>query len=307
MQIKILATAAVTFVILVGAATLPHRAHAQTVAQASAQSEPWVSTAWLESHLHHPNLVLLQVGEEAQYKSAHIPGARLVRLADVAATSSKLSLEMPTAAALRQKLQNLGISDNSRVVVYFGSNQVSPSTRIWFTLQSAGLGAHADLLDGGLPKWRREGRTLTNQASAAIHPGTLAPFHLQPTIVDAAFVRAHARQPGYVLIDARAPMYYDGLEESGAEGHPRRGHIPGARNLPFTSITNDDLTLKTPAELLALFRKAGVKPGDRVIAYCHIGQQATAVLFAARAVGIDAVLYDGSFEDWTMRDLPVEL
>jgi len=176
-----------------------------------------------------------------------------------------------------------------------------------FTLQSAGLGAHADLLDGGMPKWRREGRALTDQPTVVTPPGTLASFNFQPTIVDVAFVRAHARQPGYVLIDARAAIYYDGLEESGADGHPRRGHIPGAHNLPFTGITNDDLTLKNPAELLALFRNAGVMPGDRVIAYCHIGQQATAVLFAARAVGIDAVLYDGSFEDWTMRNLPVEL
>jgi thiosulfate/3-mercaptopyruvate sulfurtransferase len=307
MQIKILAKTAVAFAILGGSAILPYRAHAQTAAQATAQAEPWVSTAWLESHLHDPNLVLLQVGEESAYKSAHIPGARFVRLADVAATSGELSLEMPTAPELRQRLQGLGISDGSRVVVYFGNDQVSVSTRILFTLQSAGLAAHADLLDGGMPKWRREGRALTDQATAATPPGTLTPFNLQPTIVDAAFVRAHARQPGYVLIDARAAMYYDGLEESGADGHPRRGHIPGAHSLPFTGITNDDLTLKKPAELLALFRKAGVKPGDRVIAYCHIGQQATAVLFAARAVGIDAVLYDGSFEDWTMRDLPVEL
>ena len=307
MQIKILAKAAVAFVILVGSVTLPYRAHAQTVAQATAQAEPWVSTAWLESHLHDQNLVLLQVDEESAYKSAHIPGAHLVSLADVAATSGELSLEMPTAPELRQRLQGLGISDGSRVVVYFGNDQVSASTRILFTLQSAGLGAHADLLDGGMPKWRREGRTLTDQPTAATQPGTLAPFKLQPTIVDVAFVRAHARQPGYVLIDARAAMYYDGVEESGADGHHRRGHIPGAHSLPFTSITNDDLTLKTPAELLALFRKVGVNPGERVIAYCHIGQQATAVLFAARAVGIDAVLYDGSFEDWTMRDLPVEL
>ncbi|GGY14751.1 sulfurtransferase [Rhodanobacter panaciterrae] len=306
MQIKILAQAAVAFAILGGFTALPYRAHAQTAAQATAQAEPWVSTAWLASHLRDPNLVLLQVGEESQYKSAHIPGARFVRLADVSATSGELSLEMPTAAELRQRLQGLGISDDSRVVVYFGNDQVSPSTRILFTLQSAGLGAHAALLDGGMPKWRREGRPLTDQVTAATPPGTLAPFSLQPTIVDAAFVRTHARQPGYVLIDARAAMYYDGVEESGADGHLRRGHIPGARNLPFTGIANDDLTLKQPAELLALFRNAGVKPGDRVIAYCHIGQQATAVLFAARAVGIDAVLYDGSFEDWTMRDLPVE-
>lgn len=307
MQIKILAKAAVAFAILGGSAILPYHAHAHTAAQATAQAEPWVSTAWLESHLHDPNLVLLQVGEESQYKSAHIPGARLVRLADVAATSGELSLEMPTAPELRQRLQGLGISDGSRVVMYFGNDQVSVATRILFTLQSAGLGAHADLLDGGMPKWHREGRALTDQPTVVTPPGTLASFNFQPTIVDVAFVRAHARQPGYVLIDARAAMYYDGLEESGADGHPRRGHIPGAHNLPFTGITNDDLTLKNPAELLALFRNAGVMPGDRVIAYCHIGQQATAVLFAARAVGIDAVLYDGSFEDWTMRNLPVEL
>ena len=307
MQIKILAKAAIALAILVVPVSLPHSAYAQTVMSAATQAEPWVSTAWLGEHLHDPNLVLLQVGGQSEYKTAHIPGARFVRPSDVSATSGELSLEIPSAPELRVRLQNLGISDDSRVVVYFGNNQISVSTRIVFALLTAGLGAHADLLDGGMPKWRREGRALTDQATAATRPGTLTPFKLQPTIVDAAFVRAHARQSGYVLIDARAPMYYDGLEESGADGHPRRGHIPGAHNLPFTSIANDDLTLKTPAELLALFRKAGVKPGDRVIAYCHIGQQATAVLFAARIVGIDAVLYDGSFEDWTMRNLPVEL
>lgn len=305
MQIKILVKAAAAFAILVGSAAVPYRAHAATVAQAPAPTEPWVSTTWLASHLHDPNLVLLQVGEASQDKAAHIPGARFVHLEDVAATSSKLSLELPTAPELRQRLQGLGISDGSRVVVYFGNDQVSASTRVWFTLQSAGLGARANLLDGGMPKWRREGRPLTDQATA-VTPGTLAPFNLQPTIVDAAFVQAHVRQPGYVLIDARAAMYYDGLEESGADGHLRRGHIPGAHSLPYTGITHDDLTLKDPAELLALFRKAGVKPGDRVITYCHIGQQGTAVLFAARAAGIDAVLYDGSFEDWTTRNLPVE-
>ena len=305
MRTMILAKTVLAFAILAGFASLPQSAYAQPTAQA----EPLVSTAWLESHLHDPNLVLLQVGEESEYKAKHIPGARFVHLSDVSATSGRLTLELPTAPELRQQLQGLGISDSSRVVVYFGndSDQFSVSTRVLFTLLSAGLGAHADLLDGGMPKWRREGRSLTDKTIATTQPGTLAPFNLRSTVVNVDFVRTHAGQPGYVLIDARAPMYYDGLEESGADGHPRRGHIPGAHNLPFTSIANDDLTLKQPAELLALFRKVGVKPGDRVIAYCHIGQQATAVLFAARAVGIDAVLYDGSFEDWTMRDLPVEL
>jgi len=302
MKTMILAKAVLALAILVGSAAAPH-----ADAQDAAQAEPLVSTAWLESHLHDPDLVLLQVGEQSEYKTAHIPGARFIRLSDVSATSGRLMLELPTAQELRRQLQSLGISDGSRIVVYFGNDQVSESTRILFALLSAGLGAHADLLDGGMPKWRREGRSVTDKTTATTQPGTLAPFDLRPTVVDVDFVRTHAGQPGYVLIDARAPMYYDGLEKSGADGHERRGHIPGAHNLPFTSVANDDLTLKQPAELLALFRKAGVKPGDRVIVYCHIGQQGTAVLFAARAVGIDAVLYDGSFEDWTMRALPVEI
>jgi thiosulfate/3-mercaptopyruvate sulfurtransferase len=85
-----------------------------------------------------------------------------------------------------------------------------------------------------------------------------------------------------------------------------KGHLPGARNIPFSSVTTTDLNLKSPEQLEALFKEAGVAKGDRVIAYCHIGAQATAVVFAARSLGIDAVLYDGSFQDWARRGLPVE-
>jgi thiosulfate/3-mercaptopyruvate sulfurtransferase len=303
MRTMILARTVLSFAIFLGSVATPLSAYAQGAVQA----DPLVSTAWLENHLHDRDLVLLQVGEASEYKTAHIPGARLVHLSDVSAKQGRLTLELPTAPELRQQLQSLGISDGSRIVVYFGNDEISVSTRVLFTLLSAGLASHTDLLDGGMPKWRREGRSLTDQTPAATQPGRLAPFNLQPTVVDAAFVRSHAGQPGYALIDARAPMYYHGLEKSGADGHERRGHIPGARNLPFTSVVNDDVTLKKPAELLALFRNAGVKQGDRAIVYCHIGQQGTAVLFAARAVGIDAVLYDGSFEDWTLRNLPVEM
>jgi thiosulfate/3-mercaptopyruvate sulfurtransferase len=147
---------------------------------------------------------------------------------------------------------------------------------------------------------------VTQAVPPAATPGTLAPFALKPTVVDADFVRANTGKPGWALIDARAQVFYDGLMPSGAHGHMKRGHIPGARNLAFTGITRDDLTLKSADELTGLFRKAGVGPGDKVIVYCHIGQQGTAVATAARAAGIEAVLYDGSFEDWTLRDLPVE-
>ncbi len=296
MRLRALTGAALAAVLTTGSAT----------AQAATREEVLVSTGWLADHLKDPDLVLLHVGEEAEYKAAHISGARFVRLDDLSITSNGRTLEMPTAADLRRRLQALGVSDRSRVVVYFGGDWVSPATRVLFTLQTAGLGARADLLDGGLPKWRREGGAVTAAAPPPVKPGALASFQTRPTIVDVDFVRAHVGQPGYALIDARAPVFYDGLQPGGPHAHMRRGHIPGARSLPFTSVTNDDLTLKPPAELAALFQKAGVKTGDRAIVYCHIGQQGTAVVLAARAAGIDAVLYDGSFEDWSIRDLPVE-
>ena len=84
------------------------------------------------------------------------------------------------------------------------------------------------------------------------------------------------------------------------------GHIPGAKSLPYTSVYDSEGKLKSPEELKALFAQAGVKPGDHVVAYCQVGGQSSAVVFAARTVGIEPQLYDGSFQDWSKRGLPVE-
>jgi thiosulfate/3-mercaptopyruvate sulfurtransferase len=137
----------------------------------------------------------------------------------------------------------------------------------------------------------------------AIRRGRLAPLRTRPIVVTAEWVRDHARDPGNRLIDARAPIFYDGPPH----GDHRAGHIPGARNLPFSEVANDSLLFRRGAEMRAFFDAAGVQPGDTVVAYCHIGQQATAVLFAARTLGHPVRLYDGSFEDWSRRaELPVE-
>jgi thiosulfate/3-mercaptopyruvate sulfurtransferase len=95
--------------------------------------------------------------------------------------------------------------------------------------------------------------------------------------------------------------------EGGPPSEHRKGHIPGAKSVPFTSPYTDKNELKPAAELRALFAAAGVKPGDTIIGYCHVGQQATAMLFAARSLGYKTVLYDGSFEDWAYNGWPVEL
>jgi thiosulfate/3-mercaptopyruvate sulfurtransferase len=211
-------------------------------------------------------------------------------------------LEMLPAETLRERLQALGISSNSRIVVYYGTDWVSPSTRIVFTLAWAGLGDRTSLLDGGMEAWKAAGQRVTAEVPPA-RRGRLAELHPLDLIVDAAWVRRNASAPRVALVDGRAAAFYDGVQAT----NRRRGHIPGARSIPFTEITDEHLKVKSAAELAALFRNAGVKPGDTVVAYCHIGQQGTAVLFAARTLGYDVKLYDGSFEDWDARtDLPVE-
>jgi thiosulfate/3-mercaptopyruvate sulfurtransferase len=278
--------------------------------RSSTMPGPLVTPTWLAAHLDDPDLVLLHVEEREGYDAGHIPHARFVSLDDIALSDHSgkgLILEVPQAAELRDRLAALGIDDRSRIVVYFGKDWVTPATRVLFTLNVAGLGDRSALLDGGLPAWQRSGHAVTGDVDKPAAASTLSPLTLKPLIVDAAFVQAHANTPGYALVDGRARTFYDGMDTGGAHGIAHEtGHIVGARSIPFTSVDNDDLALKSPEALRALFDAAGVKPGDTVIGYCHIGQQATAVLLAARLLGHPVLLYDGAFEDWSQRSLPVE-
>ena len=141
-----------------------------------------------------------------------------------------------------------------------------------------------------------------------LRPGSLQPLHTRPIVVDAAYVRAHVGKAGTSIVDGRSASFYDGVQTGGGMDKPQRtGHIAGARSIPFTEIHDDKLMLKSPTELAAIFARAGVQPADTVIGYCHIGQQTTVMLFAARSLGHPVLLYDGSFEDWSRHgDYPVE-
>jgi thiosulfate/3-mercaptopyruvate sulfurtransferase len=285
-----------------------------SIASATAAGDPRsdmvVDAKWLVAHVKDPDIVLLHVGDPDEYAAGHLPGARLVTLDDVSVSEHSktgLMLEMPADEDLRARLQKLGISDDSRIVVYYGKDWVSPSTRVVFTLQYAGLCDQTKLLDGGMGAWVRAGGALSKDAPTA-RPGKLSPLHVQPIVVDRQYVRAHLAAPGTAIVDGRATVYYDGVEVGGAHGQRDHvGHIKGAHSIPFTEITDEHLMLKSQAELRVLFDRAGVAPGDTVIGYCHIGQQATAMLFAARLLGHPVLLYDGSFQDWSRGDdTPVE-
>mgnify|MGYP003383275957 CR=1 FL=1 len=270
-----------------------------------------VSATKLAQRLEDPGLVLLHVGDRADYTSGHIEGARHVSLADISISDrtglgSGLTLEMPDAATLREKFMSLGISDNSRIVVYFGNAPFQSATRIVFTLDYAGLGEQTSLLDGGLAAWVREGRAVTS-AVPEVRPGRLKPLTIRPLVVTREDVRASRGDTSRAIVDARHVDFYAGAQSGGSMfSRHRAGHIPGALSLPFTAVTDARLMLRSPEELASLFAAKGVKPGDTVLAYCHLGQQATAVLFAARTLGHKVLLYDGSFEDWTrFKEYPV--
>jgi len=272
---------------------------------ASPRDSMLVSAAWLRAHLSDPNLVLLHVGDKAEYDAKHIPGAVYASLKDISVsdhTGKGLMLEMPQAEELKKDFEALGISDASHVVVYYGKDWVSPSTRIIFTLDYAGLGAHASLLDGGMPAWTEAGGETTN-AVPTVKKGSLSPLKLKPLVVDAEYVKSHLNTPGFSIVDGRDAIFYDGNETGGGHaGKHRTGHIAGAHSFPFTQLVNDKNYVRSSDDLAALFAKAGVKPNDTVVGYCHIGQQATAMLFAARSLGHPVLLYDGSFEDWSRHD-----
>jgi len=264
-----------------------------------------VTTDWLAKHLNDDSLVLLQVGEKDEYMSSHIPRAQFIQLADISTPRGQgLTLELPTLDQLKATFEKLGVSDNSRIVIYFGKDWVTPTARVFMTLDYLGFGDRTSILDGGLPAWRAEGKPVT---ADLIEPkkGSLTPHPNSKLIVDATWVKNNLDKPEVRILDARAPQFYTGAEQGRM---PRGGHIPHAKNVPYSSLVEDSNNkFKSATVLRDLFNAADVKPNSSVATYCHIGQQASLLYFVARYLGYDAHVYDGSFEDWSQRtELPVE-
>ena len=261
-----------------------------------------VSAAWLSGHLQDPDLVVVAVGPRADYEKAHITGAQYLDLSSVAAKDGKLTLELPPMAELAQTFRSVGVSNNSHVVLYAMSNQIQSATRVFLTLDAMGMGAKTSLLDGGLPLWQNESRAVTTDIRAA-HTGNVEPCAQTDVIADAQYVRSNLEHKGVNIVDARLPGFYTGAQIPNGQ---RAGHMPGAVNIPYISLV-DDLGKFKPVPVLAeMFKSAGISPGDQVVSYCHVGQQATAVYFAARLLGYDARMYDGSWQEWSAHtEFPV--
>ena len=272
---------------------------------APAPLDPVVSVAWLNQHLHDRDVVILHVGRKVEYDKEHIAGARLIDgdglENDMSGPTMDMS-ELPAPAAIIAKLERLGVSSGSQVVVVFSGKGVPAATRNIFLMRHAGA-VNVALLDGGIEAWKRASLPVTTVVPV-IAPARFAGAVPVASGVDFAWVQSHLDAPRVRVIDARDPVYYDGA----AQGNMgmAAGHIPGARNIPFSSLIDDNGMLLPRSAIEAKFRAAGVQPGDTVLAYCHVGIQATVVVMSARLIGQPVRMYIGSFHDWSARKLATE-
>lgn len=271
-----------------------------TASMAAAQGKPvLVDGKWLAGHLTDRAVVVVHVVQApAEYNAGHIPGARLLPLASVSINADGLNAQLAPPALVDSVLESIGVSDGQHVVLYGIPLTVA---RAFVTLERVGLRGFVSVLDGGLDLWRESGRPTTREA-VAVTPGSFTP-RLDDNVVDAAWISANGQKAGTKVLDARAPEFYLGVSPGATA---RAGHIPGAANLPFTSLTSELTTMRESGKIRRLFEQAGVGKGDSVVTYCHIGMQASLLYFAARTLGIPVRIYDGSWEDWAKRsELPI--
>lgn len=269
-----------------------------------------VSTGWLAGRLDS-GVVVVHVGrDDAAFRAGHVPGARFLPLAAVAATVRGIPNEFPAVAQLTASFRALGIGDRARVVIY-GDDPGILAARAWTALDILGQGGRASVLDGGLVKWRAENRPL----ETTVRPVTPAPFSARwraDRVVSASWVRAHLRDRTVAFIDARPADQFIGTEPACPPGQPtctqtpaaRSGHLPGAGNVFWMDqlVPAENSVFRTMRYLHEdLWVPAGADrdPVKTVVVYCRTGMQASHSYLTARYIGYrDVRIYDGSMIEW---------
>ena len=271
-----------------------------------------VSTDWLAAHLRDPDLRVLDASwylpsmnrdAKAEYAAGHIPGARFFDIDEISDLRSGLPHMAPPVEKFIARMRAMGVGDGHQVVVYDGQGLFS-AARVWWLFRLMGKTDIA-VLDGGLPKWKAEGRDLEDM------PPIVRDRHMtvsrQAGLVKDVTQVAHASKLGLAeIIDARPAPRFRGEVDEPRPGL-RAGHIPGARNVPFAEVLNPDGTLKDVAALRAVFEGAGVDLAKPAITTCGSGVTAAVLALALERLGHrNWALYDGSWAEWGMyEDLKV--
>jgi thiosulfate/3-mercaptopyruvate sulfurtransferase len=257
----------------------------------------FVSGRWLSERLSDRDLVVLHVGfNKNEYRLGHIPGARFLWYNSLAVSTPELSTEMPSLEQADSVLENLGISERSRIILYFTGANITTTTRMLLAFSYFGFEDQVSVLDGGFEAWKK-GDYPVSTDEPDIKRSSLE-LRLRPSMItDADWVKDHLSDPSVVIVDARTRGFYDGI----GGGVKRQGHIKGAVSIPYTALLDSTTKLKDVAVLKQLFEDAELRKGKRIVTYCHVGQQATLVYAVARLLGYDSTVYDGCFEDWNFR------
>lgn len=268
------------------------------------QRDSLVSTPWLADQIGMPDLYVLDASRHlpaagrdarAEFEAGHIPEARFLDLATLADTTSPVPAALPRPDQVAQRLAQLGVEPGAQIILYDDS-ALRSSARAWFTLTQSGL-ARVAILDGGLGKWRSEGRPFES-GIADQHPAEADRLAHPTHVVTKAEMLTNCQSGELQVLDARAADRVFGSGIDPVHGG-RNGRIPGSLNLPFGDVLNANGTFKPPEDLRAAFEAAGVNLARPLVTTCGSGITASVLLFAAHLIGKhDVSLYDGSWQEW---------
>ena len=271
----------------------------------AAQTPMLVSTAWVEAHKNDPGVVLLQVSQNRKdFLNGHIAGARFLWWQYLAPSTPDESTTLPPLDEAKNRLEELGVSNASRVILYGSPGMVTLLTRMYVTFEYLGLGWNVSIMNGGMDAWKAEKRAVSTEPIPTVARGSVAFKVNHAVTVDVEWVKSNLKNSAVNIVDARAKQAYDGTPGS----TQKSGHILGAKNVAYANMVDSLNCFKQPDTLKKYFADAGVNANSKVVTYCWVGQQATTTYFAARLAGYNAVVFDGSLDIWSAMDdsYPVE-
>lgn len=267
-----------------------------------------VNTEWLAAHLGQPDLVVFDITKylpnepfdgRTKFAEAHIPGAHFFDMDEVADTENPLPHMIPTAARFEKLLGAMGVTRASRVVFYDQKGMQS-APRGWWLMRLFGHEKVA-VLDGGLPKWLREGRATASGAPATPAPATYVADFMARRVAGIGDVKRLLEDGSALVLDARAAGRFAGTAPEPRAGLPS-GHMPGAANLPFNELLAADGTMLPPDALRARFAAAGATGEKPLVTSCGTGVTACVLALGAVRAGLpEPAVYDGSWTEWASR------